>query len=105
MAFGHETVNIEIRINNKWERYHLTDVWYVPDISRNLFSINQTLKKGFKFQNFKDRCSSRKITRVHMKVWELCRGLYARANRVLHQKYLLKYVCCLQRRPILTIVA
>ncbi|GFS67040.1 retrovirus-related Pol polyprotein from transposon TNT 1-94 [Trichonephila clavipes] len=40
MAYGHGTVNIEIRINNKWERHRLTEVWYVPDISRNLFSIS-----------------------------------------------------------------
>ncbi|GFX87754.1 CCHC-type domain-containing protein [Trichonephila clavipes] len=39
MAYGHGTVNIEIRIISKWKKHHLTEVWYVPDISRNLFSI------------------------------------------------------------------
>ncbi|GFV74330.1 retrovirus-related Pol polyprotein from transposon TNT 1-94 [Trichonephila clavipes] len=67
MAYGHGTVNIEIRINNKWERHHLTAVWYVPDISRNLFSISQTLKKGFKFQASKDECSLLRDHKVRMK--------------------------------------
>ncbi|GFX39693.1 retrovirus-related Pol polyprotein from transposon TNT 1-94 [Trichonephila clavipes] len=35
MAYGHGILNIEVRINSKWERHHLTEVWYVPDISRN----------------------------------------------------------------------
>ncbi|GFV21072.1 retrovirus-related Pol polyprotein from transposon TNT 1-94 [Trichonephila clavipes] len=29
MAYGHGTVNIEIRINSKWERHHLTGVKYL----------------------------------------------------------------------------
>ncbi|GFQ90983.1 CCHC-type domain-containing protein [Trichonephila clavata] len=33
MAYGHGTVNIEIKVNIKWERHHLTEVWYVPDNS------------------------------------------------------------------------
>ncbi|GFY70182.1 gag_pre-integrs domain-containing protein [Trichonephila inaurata madagascariensis] len=53
MACGHGTVNIEIRIHSKWERHHLTEVWYVPDISRNPFSISQTLKKGFQVPSIK----------------------------------------------------
>ncbi|GFQ88863.1 retrovirus-related Pol polyprotein from transposon TNT 1-94 [Trichonephila clavata] len=33
MAYGHETVNIEIKVSSKWEKHHLTEVWYVPDIN------------------------------------------------------------------------
>ncbi|GFV68888.1 retrovirus-related Pol polyprotein from transposon TNT 1-94 [Trichonephila clavipes] len=83
MAYGHGTVNIEIRINNKWER-HLTEVWYVPDISRNLFSISQTLKKCFKFQASKDECSLLRDHRVRMKGVRTVQGLYALEMRVLH---------------------
>ncbi|GFS34460.1 retrovirus-related Pol polyprotein from transposon TNT 1-94 [Trichonephila inaurata madagascariensis] len=84
MAYGHGTVNIEIRINRKWERHHLTEVWYFPDISRNLFSISQTLKKGFKFQASKDECSLLRDPRVRMKGVRTVHGLYALEMRVLH---------------------
>lgn len=50
MAYGQRTVNVEMQIHGKWERNHLAAVWYVPDISRNLFSIGQTLGKGFEFK-------------------------------------------------------
>ncbi|GFX52556.1 retrovirus-related Pol polyprotein from transposon TNT 1-94 [Trichonephila clavipes] len=86
MAYGLVTVNIEIRINNKWERHHLTEVWYVSDISRNLFSISQTLKKGFKFQASKDECSLLRDHRVCMKGVRTVQGLYALEMRVLHPK-------------------
>ncbi|GFR23534.1 retrovirus-related Pol polyprotein from transposon TNT 1-94 [Trichonephila clavata] len=29
-AYRHGTVNIEIMINNKWERHYLKEVWYIP---------------------------------------------------------------------------
>ncbi|GFX37422.1 CCHC-type domain-containing protein [Trichonephila clavipes] len=50
MTYGHGTLNIEIRINSKWERHQLTEVWYVPDISRNLISISQ---EGFQVPSIK----------------------------------------------------
>ncbi|GFX70937.1 retrovirus-related Pol polyprotein from transposon TNT 1-94 [Trichonephila clavipes] len=77
-------VNIEIRISNKWERHHLTEVWYVPDISRNLFSISQTLKKVFKFQLTKNECCLLRDHRVIMKGVRTVHGLYALEMRVLH---------------------
>ncbi|GFQ67360.1 protein shank, partial [Trichonephila clavata] len=67
MAYGQGTVNIEIKVNSKWERHHLTEVWDVPDISRNLFSISQTLKKGFKLQASKYECSLLRDDRVRLK--------------------------------------
>ncbi|GFV94467.1 retrovirus-related Pol polyprotein from transposon TNT 1-94 [Trichonephila clavipes] len=83
MAYGHGSVNIEIRINNKWERHHLTEVWYVPGISRNLFSISQTLKKCFKFQASKYECSLLRNHRVRMKGARAVQGLYALELHVL----------------------
>ncbi|GFT94233.1 retrovirus-related Pol polyprotein from transposon TNT 1-94 [Nephila pilipes] len=85
MAYGHGTVNIEIKISSKWERHHLTEVWYVPDISRNLFSISQTLKKkGFKFQASKEECSLLRDDRVCTKGIRTVHGLYALEMRVLY---------------------
>ncbi|GFR24645.1 retrovirus-related Pol polyprotein from transposon TNT 1-94 [Trichonephila clavata] len=86
MAYGHGTVNIEIKVNCKWEKHHLTEVWYVPDISKNLFSISQTLKRGFKFQASKDECSLLRDGRVRLKGVRTVHGLYALEIRVLYPK-------------------
>ncbi|GFR07771.1 retrovirus-related Pol polyprotein from transposon TNT 1-94 [Trichonephila clavata] len=86
VAYGHGTVNIEIKVNSKWEKHHLTEVWYVPDISRNLFSISQTLKRGFKFQASKDECSLLRDDRVCLKGVRTVHGLYALEMRVLYPK-------------------
>ncbi|GFQ86464.1 retrovirus-related Pol polyprotein from transposon TNT 1-94 [Trichonephila clavata] len=82
MAYGHGTVNIEIKV----EKHHLTEVWYVPDISRNLFSISQTLKRGFKFQASKDECSLLRDDRARLKGVRTVHGLYALEMRVLYPK-------------------
>ncbi|GFQ85283.1 retrovirus-related Pol polyprotein from transposon TNT 1-94 [Trichonephila clavata] len=86
VAYGHGTVNIEIKVNSKWEKHHLTEVWYVPDISRNLFSISQTLKRGFEFQASKDECSLLRDDRVCLKGVRTVHGLYALEMRVLYPK-------------------
>ncbi|GFR10076.1 retrovirus-related Pol polyprotein from transposon TNT 1-94 [Trichonephila clavata] len=86
MAYGHGTVTIEIKVNCKWEKHHLTEVWYVPDISKNLFSISQTLKRGFKFQASKDECSLLRDGRVRLKGVRTVHGLYALEIHVLYPK-------------------
>ncbi|GFQ73539.1 retrovirus-related Pol polyprotein from transposon TNT 1-94 [Trichonephila clavata] len=81
MAYGYGTVNIEIKVNIKWEWHQLTEVWY---ISRNLFSISQTLKKGFKFQASKDECFLLRDDRVRMKGVRTVHGSYALQMCVLY---------------------
>ncbi|GFQ71153.1 retrovirus-related Pol polyprotein from transposon TNT 1-94 [Trichonephila clavata] len=83
MAYGHGTVNIEIKVNCKWEKHHLTEVWHAPE---NLFSISQTLKRGFKFQASKDECSLLRDGRVRLKGVRTVHGLYALEIRVLYPK-------------------
>ncbi|GFR30612.1 complement C3 [Trichonephila clavata] len=61
-------------------------MWYVPDISRNLFSISQTIKRGFKFQESKDECSLLRDDRVRLKRVRAVHGLYALEMRVLYPK-------------------
>ncbi|GFR23119.1 retrovirus-related Pol polyprotein from transposon TNT 1-94 [Trichonephila clavata] len=96
MAYGHGTVNIEIKVNSKGERHHLTVVWYVPDISRNLFSISQILKKSFKFQASKDDCSLLRDDRVHLKGVRTVHCLYALEKCVF---FIQKYVLPQQTNP------
>lgn len=43
LAYGKGTINVEMNIKGKWYRNHLQDVWYVPQIGRNLFSISQNI--------------------------------------------------------------
>lgn len=38
-ALGKGTIEVEANVNGKWERLLLTEVWYVPDIQKNLFSM------------------------------------------------------------------
>jgi len=43
-AIGSGKVNIELFINGKWYEAHMEDVWYVPDVRRHLFSVQQAAK-------------------------------------------------------------
>ncbi|GFR15713.1 retrovirus-related Pol polyprotein from transposon TNT 1-94 [Trichonephila clavata] len=74
MAYGHGTVNIEIKINIQWEGHHLKEVWYVLNISRNLYSICQAPQKRFQVQN---ECSLLRNDRVRMKGVRTVYGLNA----------------------------
>lgn len=82
MAYGQGTINVEMKIHGKWERNHLAAVWYVPDISRNLFSIGQTLSKGYELKATKTECQFVKngVTRLRGKC--TANGLYALELRV-----------------------
>ncbi len=56
LAYGQGIVNVEMMINGRWENNHLKDVWYVPEIDRNLFSVSKTIDKGFSFKAGKNGC-------------------------------------------------
>jgi len=38
-AVGFGTVDVETYVNGKWQQKTLTNVWYVPKITKNLFSV------------------------------------------------------------------
>ncbi|GFW74968.1 retrovirus-related Pol polyprotein from transposon TNT 1-94 [Trichonephila clavipes] len=66
--------------------YYVTEVWYVPNISRNLFFISQTLKKGFKFLASKDECFLLRDHKERMKGVRTVQGLHALEMRVLYSE-------------------
>lgn len=41
-ALGKGTVEVEAAVNGKWMKHKLLDVWYVPSIKKNLFSVLAT---------------------------------------------------------------
>ncbi|UYV77006.1 hypothetical protein LAZ67_14002793 [Cordylochernes scorpioides] len=50
IAYGSGTITIETCVKGKWQTHYLTDVWYVPNFSRNVMSLQSTLDKGFEMK-------------------------------------------------------
>ncbi|GBM01285.1 hypothetical protein AVEN_170337-1 [Araneus ventricosus] len=46
-AIGQRTVNVRMLVSGKWENNHLSDVRFVPEVSRNLFSVSRAVDKGY----------------------------------------------------------
>lgn len=46
VAYGCGQVNVKTLVAGKWLENHLTDVWYVPDLKYQLFSVSHALTKG-----------------------------------------------------------
>lgn len=71
-----------MKIRGKWQQNHLTDVWFVPKISRNLFSISQNVEKGFKFMADESGCQFKKNGETKMIGRKTERELYVLNMRV-----------------------
>ncbi|KRZ83588.1 Retrovirus-related Pol polyprotein from transposon TNT 1-94 [Trichinella sp. T8] len=59
-AYGHGTVNFKVFIKGKWILNRMEDVWYVPKLGLNLFSIGKATEKGFNFTANAAGCTFRK---------------------------------------------
>ncbi|UYV83599.1 hypothetical protein LAZ67_23001603 [Cordylochernes scorpioides] len=62
IAYGSGTITIETCVKGKWQTHYLTDVWYVPNFSRNVMSLQSTLDKGFEMEIDKKGCKLLKTT-------------------------------------------
>ncbi|GBL75010.1 hypothetical protein AVEN_243807-1 [Araneus ventricosus] len=82
MAYGQGTVKVDMKVNGKWVSDHLSEVWYVPDVSKNLFSVSQTLAKGFVFRAEGNECSFTRDGHVRLRSIRTVNGLYALKMRV-----------------------
>ncbi|GBM18108.1 hypothetical protein AVEN_75526-1 [Araneus ventricosus] len=96
MAYGQGTINVDMKVNGKWVSNHLSEVWYVPDVSRNLFSVSQTLAKGFVFQAEGNECS---FTRDGHGRIRTANSLYALKMCVVCPEVPAKYVLLLLINP------
>jgi len=47
LAYGYGRINTEMFVNGKWIPSFLTDVWYVPKVGVNLFSLIIAEMKGY----------------------------------------------------------
>ncbi|GBM36848.1 hypothetical protein AVEN_82838-1 [Araneus ventricosus] len=65
-AFGLGTVKVRMLVSGKWENNHLSDVWFVPEVSRNLFSVSRAVDKGYDFKVDKNGCYLSKDGRVRL---------------------------------------
>ncbi|UYV73839.1 hypothetical protein LAZ67_11001072 [Cordylochernes scorpioides] len=62
IAYGSGTITIETCVKGEWQTHYLTDVWYVPNFSRNVMSLQSTLDKGFEMKMDKKGCKPFKTT-------------------------------------------
>ncbi|UYV61340.1 hypothetical protein LAZ67_1004471 [Cordylochernes scorpioides] len=62
IAYGSGTITIKTCVKGKWQTHYLTDVWYVPNFSRNVMSLQSTLDKGFEMKMDKKGCKLFKTT-------------------------------------------
>ena len=60
LAYGQGDINVETVVNNERQRHHLKDVWYTPDVVKNLFSVPTAADKGMQYWLDKRSC---KITK------------------------------------------
>lgn len=56
LAYGKGDIQVEAFVDNCWNRHYLQNVWYVPDVVKNLFSVPQTADKGMEYWLNKDTC-------------------------------------------------
>ncbi|GBN10504.1 hypothetical protein AVEN_256305-1 [Araneus ventricosus] len=45
IVYGSGQVSVKTLVAGKWQENHLTDVWYVPDLKYQLFSVSHALSK------------------------------------------------------------
>jgi len=43
-------------VDNKWNKHYLKDVWYTPDVVKNLFSVPAAADKGLEYWLNKSSC-------------------------------------------------
>jgi len=75
LAYGQGDIEVETLFDNIWRRHHLKDVWYVPEVVNNLFSVPTAADKELEYSL---NCCECKITKNGntLVVGERHRGLY-----------------------------
>ena len=57
LAYGQGDINVETVVNNERKKHHLKDVWYTPDVVKNLFSVPTAADKGMQYWLDKRSCN------------------------------------------------
>ena len=81
-ALGSGTIDVEMLVNGAWKKNQFTDVWYVPSIGRNLFSVTASIRRGFNFTANNSVCVFLKRNSVCLTGVLNSRGLFELKMRV-----------------------
>ena len=85
LAYGCGNIQVETLVNGKWKQYHLKDVWYTPDVVKNLFSVPTAADKGMEYWLDHSSCQITKNGETVV-VGERHCGLYRLAMKVIRPK-------------------
>ncbi|KAG8172649.1 hypothetical protein JTE90_009811, partial [Oedothorax gibbosus] len=77
LAYGQGVIDVKMKIGGQWIKNYLTNVWYVPEVGRNLFSISETISKGYKFEADMKGCWFTRHEKVQLVGKPTTKGLYA----------------------------
>lgn len=82
LAYGSGDIDFEAQVDSVWSRHYMQDVWYTPEVVKNLFSVPATTEKGFEYWMGSKQC---KITRggETFVIGERHQGLYKLNIRVI----------------------
>jgi hypothetical protein len=75
LAYGCGNIRIEALTGGVWREHYLSDVWYTPDVVKNLFSVSAAADKGFTYRLDKNCCELIKDDKVIVS-GERHQGLY-----------------------------
>ncbi|KRY85960.1 Retrovirus-related Pol polyprotein from transposon TNT 1-94 [Trichinella pseudospiralis] len=81
-AYGRGTVNFKVFTKRKWMLNRKEDVWYVPKLELNLFSIGKATEKDFNFTANAAGCTFRKNGCVKLSGVRNLNGVYELHMRV-----------------------
>ncbi len=56
LAYGSGNIRVEALVDDVWREHYLSDVWYAPDVVKNLFSVPAAADKGLTYRLDKSRC-------------------------------------------------
>ena len=75
MAYGEGDIEVESCVDGQCLKHMLTNVWYTPDVVKNLFSVTSAADKGIEYYLDRYQCSLVK-EETTLVVGERHEGLY-----------------------------
>ncbi|KRX13618.1 hypothetical protein T07_13965 [Trichinella nelsoni] len=89
-AFGRCIENFKVFIKGKWILKGMEDVWYVPKLVLNMFSIGKAAEKGFKLIAYAYGCSYRKNGCLKLSDESSLKGIFNLHMRLVLKNHVMK---------------
>lgn len=83
---GVGVIDVEAFVDGKWVDRQITDVYYIPELRRNLLSVGALLKRGFRMVYENDSCEIRSRSNDITAVGQMKNGLFHMKIRVKKQQ-------------------